>query len=271
MATSDVRQLTETWPSGEPPSGEPPRRTRTRQRPRRRRGFFAGLVGVVGELMITLGVLLGLFVVWQLWWTDVEANAFQDTVLEEWQATENYVEAPSLVGEERRDAPPVPAAGDEGDVMGVMHIPRLGEDYKRSIASGVGLDATLNRGYIGHYPETARPGEIGNFASAAHRQSYGAPYKEIEKVVDGDSLIVETDDAYIVYRVTSHEIVYPDQVEVIAPVPNEVGVEPTERLITLTTCHPLFSAAQRWITYGEFDYWVDKADGMPAEMVEGGN
>ena len=263
MATSDVTQLTEAWPAD-----EPPRRARPRQR--RRRGFLAGLIGIIGELMITAGVLLGLFVVWQLWWTDVEANAYQETVIEEFIANERYVEAPETPATERTDAPPIPDVVDDGEVMGMMHIPRLGVDYRRSIAGGVGMDSTLNQGYIGHYPETQRPGEIGNFATAAHRQSYGAPYKEIEQIVEGDSLIVETNDAYIVYRVTSHEIVQPHQIEVIAPVPNEPGVMPTERMITLTTCHPLFSAAQRWITYGEFDYWVDKSEGMPAEMVEGG-
>lgn len=263
MATSDVTQLTEAWPAD-----EPPRRARPRQR--RRRGFFAGLIGIIGELMITAGVLLGLFVVWQLWWTDVEANAFQETVLEEFRSSEDFVEAPVQAATERTDAPPIPAAVGEGERMATMHIPRLGVGYERVIAGGVGMDATLNQGYIGHYPETQRPGEIGNFATAAHRQSYGAPYKEIEQIVEGDSLIVETNDAYIVYRVTSHEIVQPHQIEVIAPVPNEPGVMPTERMITLTTCHPLFSAAQRWITYGEFDYWVDKSEGMPAEMVEGG-
>ena len=265
MASSDVRELTDASQSG-----EPPRRARPRQRPRRR-GFFAGLVGVVGELMITVGVLLGLFVVWQLWWTDVEAQAYQETVLQEWQEKENYVVAPTdVVATERTDAPPVPEAVAEGEVMATMLIPRLGTDYNVSIAHGVGMDDVLNSGYIGHYPETARPGEVGNFASAAHRQSYGAPYKEIEKIVEGDALIVDTGDAYLVYRVTSHEVVHPSQVEVIAPVPGEPGVEATERMITLTTCHPLFSAAQRWITYGEFDYWVDKSEGLPQEMIEEG-
>jgi sortase A len=152
-----------------------------------------------------------------------------------------------------------------------LHIPRLGPDYGPfSIANGIGLADVLNKGYIGHYPDTQRPGEIGNFATAAHRQSYGAPYKEIEQIVEGDSLIVETDDAYLVYKVTSYEVVDPSQIEVIAPVPNEPGVVPTERMITLTTCHPLFSAAERWITYGVFDHWVDKGSGMPAELLEEG-
>ncbi|MFC4554811.1 class E sortase [Georgenia faecalis] len=246
-------------------AGRPP--TRPRQRPRR--GFFSTLIGIIGELMITVGVLLALFVVWQLWWTDVEARGEQDRALAAWEEEPDFVEAPEVPGQERTDAPPIPAAVAEGETFGTMWIPRLGLDYHVPIANGVGLADVLNEGYIGHYPDTQLPGEIGNFATAAHRQSYGAPYRDIEQIVEGDSLIVETTTAYIVYRVTSHEIVDPSQIEVIAPVPNEPGVIPTERMITLTTCHPLFSAAERWITYGTFAYWVDKADGRPAELIEG--
>ena len=262
MATTDVDQLEELPGHGG--------HTSARRRPRRRRrGFLPTLVGVVGELMITAGVLLGLFVVWQLWWTDVEANSYQEGVLAEWHDKEGVVVAPPQEAERRTDPPPLPGAVAEGEVLATLHIPRLG-DYERTIAHGVGMDDVLNRGYIGHYPDTQLPGEIGNFATAAHRQSYGAPYKEIEQIVVGDSLIVETSDAYLVYEVVGTEIVHPSQVEVIAPVPGEPGVAPTERMITLTTCHPLFSAAERWITYGEFQYWTDKNEGKPAELLEEG-
>lgn len=247
--------------------GGPPRRTRPR---RRRRGFFSTLVGIIGELMITAGVLLGLFVVWQVWWTDVEAHSHQAEVLQEWDGREDVVVAPDQEAEHRTDPPPVPEVGAEGDLIGTMRIPRLGQDYRVSIAHGVGMSDVLNQGYIGHYPDTQLPGEVGNFATAAHRLSYGAPYREIEQVVVGDSIIVETTEAYLVYEVVDTEVVLPSQVEVIAPVPNEPGVAPTERMITLTTCHPLFSAAERWITYGEFQYWIDKNDGKPAELVEEG-
>ncbi|WP_324650191.1 class E sortase [Georgenia sp. H159] len=264
MATTDVDRLEELpWQRDD---DAPSRRTRPR---RRRRGFVATFVGVVGELMITAGVLLGLFVVWQLWWTDVEANNYQAEVLEEWREKGEVIAAPPQEAEQRTDPPPLPAVGAEGEVMATLHIPRLG-DYEETIAHGTGMADVLNKGYIGHYPETQLPGEVGNFATAAHRQSYGAPYREIEQIVEGDSLIVETTDAYLVYEVVDHEVVHPSQVEVIAPVPGEPGVAPTERMITLTTCHPLFSAAQRWITYGEFQYWIDKNEGMPAELLQEG-
>ena len=59
----------------------------------------------------------------------------------------------------------------------------------------------------------------------------------------------------------------PSEVSVIAPVPGEPGAEPTERLITLTTCHPMFSARERFIVHGVLDYWAPTSDGIPAELL----
>ncbi len=77
-----------------------------------------------------------------------------------------------------------------------------------------------------------------------------------------------TDDAWFVYEVTDHEIVLPTDVDVIAPVPDQPGVEPNGSYITLTSCHPRFSAAQRWIVHGELKYWAPAGHGVPAEMLE---
>jgi sortase A len=85
----------------------------------------------------------------------------------------------------------------------------------------------------------------------------------------GDPVVVETANAYFVYRVTGSEIVLPTETDVIAPVPRDRGAEPTERLMTLTTCHPFNYSTHRWITYFELDHWVDRADGVPAELTEG--
>ena len=68
---------------------------------------------------------------------------------------------------------------------------------------------------------------------------------------------------------TSTEIVAPSDVDVIAPVPGDPGAVPTERLITLTTCHPMFSARERFIVHGVLDYWAPTSDGIPAELAGG--
>ena len=57
------------------------------------------------------------------------------------------------------------------------------------------------------------------------------------------------------------------QVDVIAPVPGDPGATPTERFITLTTCHPMFSARERFIVHGTLDYWAPVTDGTPAELL----
>ena len=136
------------------------------------------------------------------------------------------------------------------------------------IAEGTGMDI-LDGGFVGHYPSTQMPGEIGNFALAGHRQSQGKPFRYVEELEDGDPLIVRTEDHFYVYRVSSNRIVYPDQVEVLAPNPFDPEEEPSTSVMTLTTCHPLWSIRERWIVHAELDYWTDADDGRPADLPEG--
>ncbi|GAA1634572.1 class E sortase [Georgenia ruanii] len=244
-----------------------PARSPARHRGRRpSRG--ARIVGVLGELLLTAGVLLGLFVVWQVWWTDVVAGREQDTVVA--QLKESYA-APAVeaTAQPRTDPPPTVAPVPEGQGFATLHVPRWGSDYEVAVAEGVGLRTVLNTGAAGHYPGTAMPGELGNFALAAHRQTHGAAFHGVDKLRPGDPLVVETADAWLVYRVTDSDVVTPDEVDVIAPVPGEPGAQPTARTITLTTCHPLWSVAERWITHGELTEWYPRAEGMPAELLEG--
>ena len=234
-------------------------------------------VGVAGEVMLTLGVLAALFVVWQLWWTDVVAGRQQEATVEQFRAsiggaTGRETQPDRSVAPESptpSDQPP-PAVTPPGatDVFGIVYVPRWGEDYAVPLAEGVDVATVLNDGNIGHYPGTAMPGGVGNFATAAHRQSFGAAYRHVEELRPGDPIVVETAEGWFVYRVTEDYIVTPDRVDVVAPVPGQPGVEPTRRLITLTTCHPLYSAAQRWITHGELTEWYPGAGGAPAQLME---
>ena len=83
----------------------------------------------------------------------------------------------------------------------------------------------------------------------------------------GDSIFLETGDGWYKYVYRSSEIVDPTQVSVLYPVPNKRGEAATERIITLTSCHPLFSNAQRIISYGVFEGWYPRAGGAPAELA----
>ncbi|MDD9205257.1 class E sortase [Georgenia sp. 10Sc9-8] len=247
------------------------------RRGRSRPSLALRTASVLGELLLTVGVLLLLFVVWQLWWTDVIAGRGQDETVA--QVREQFAppsEPAPAAPEPEPGAPPSPSSApppeiepvDPAEVFGIVHVPRWGEDYEVPVAEGVDVGAVFNQGNIGHYPDAAMPGQTGNFALAAHRQSYTAPFRDVEELREGDPVIVETAEGWFVYRVTEDYVVTPDRVDVVAPVPGEPGEEPTDSLLTMTTCHPLYSAAERWITHGEFEEWYPREGGEPTHLME---
>lgn len=225
----------------------------------------AAVLGVVGELLLTAGVLVLLFLVWQLWWTDVVADREQSGIIDgleqEWGTVDEEQIAPRQDG-----PPPVPDAPEEGKVWATMHVPAF-DRPRFPLAEGVDLENVLNVKGAGHYPETALPGEVGNAAIAGHRNTYGRVFEDIDRLEPGDSIVIETADAFYVYEVTESLIVMPQDVEVIAPVPGEPGVEPEDRMLTLTACHPMYSARERYIVHAEFAYWTDRADGIPEALA----
>ncbi len=221
-------------------------------------------LGVLGELLITLGVVLLLFVGWQLWWTDVTANAEQAGTV---ASLEQDFGAPGAV-------PPAAAAQEprvrlagvpQGRAFAILRIPRLGADYARPVLEGTDHD-TLTAG-VGHYTGTAMPGAVGNFAVAGHRTTYGRPFHDIDRLAKGDPIIVETRTSYVVYAVDRHVIVTPDHVEVTAPVPQHPGARPTQRWMTLTACHPKYSASQRYIVFARLVRTIPRAEGLPTSYL----
>lgn len=229
-----------------------------------------GAVGVVGELLITAGVLLLAFLAWQLWWTDVQGNRAQAAVVEElgWDTPAAApTEAPTEPAEDAE--PPVLAEPALATTFATLQVPRWSGEPERPISQGIEKATVLDVLGIGHYPGTAMPGGVGNFAVAGHRATYGKPFNRIEELQVGDALVVRTQDTWFVYRVTSTEVVTPQDVRVIAPVPDDPSATPTERLITLTTCHPMFSARERYVVHGVLDHWSPVADGTPAELTGG--
>ena len=147
-------------------------------------------------------------------------------------------------------------------------IPRLGADFKRPIAEGVGTSVLNNvKLGMGHYTQTQLPGQVGNFALASHRSAYGGAFHNIHQLVVGDSIYVETADGWYRYIFRDIEYVKASGVEVILPVPDSPSGSATERLITLTTCNPFYSSAERIIAYGVFDTWYPRAGGPPPEIA----
>jgi sortase A len=150
-----------------------------------------------------------------------------------------------------------------------MVVPRWQGEPERPISQGVDRATVLDPLGVGHYPGTAMPGAVGNFALAAHRTTYGKPFNRVEELVVGDPVVVRTQDTWYVYRVTGTAVVAPSDVSVIAPDPADPAAEPTRRTMTMTTCHPMFSARERYVVHLEMDYWAPTSGPAPAEIVGG--
>lgn len=244
-----------------------------RPRPRRRRRF--SVVGILGEVLVTSGVFVFLFLGWQLWLNDIIVGASQrDQALELSQqfAQESPTPAPDPSDPTDTTAPvgfgdPVVAAAPaRADRFATIYVPRFGADYVRTIAQGVDQSPMLADG-VGHYPDTQMPGEVGNFAVAGHRTTHGAPFNQISELQVGDAIYVQTADGWYTYRFRSIEYVRPASVDVLLPVPRAPGVQADDRMITLTSCNPLLSAAERIIAYGVLDSWQPTSAGAPAEIA----
>ncbi|HZW44628.1 MAG TPA: class E sortase [Dermatophilaceae bacterium] len=217
------------------------------------------VVGTIGELLITLGVLLLLFVAWQLWWTDVTANREQAVTVQALERGFTHVAGP------RPDPLATLKNVPFGEAFAIVRIPRFGADYARPVLQGTDHE-TLGKG-VGHYAGTAMPGLVGNFATAGHRTTYGKPYVDVDTLRTGDFIVIETKTHYIVYAVQRHVIVTPDHVDVIAPVPQHPGATPTQAWMTMTACHPKFSAQQRYVVFSKLMRIFTRADGLPASFM----
>lgn len=166
------------------------------------------------------------------------------------------------------DIPVLPEEPAAAEKFARLFIPAFGDDYVRPIAGGTATEAVLNKIGVGHYTGTALPGEIGNFAVAAHRMTYGAAFRDLDLLNEGDEIIVETQDGWYVYVVDRSKVVPPTAVEVIAAVPEQPGEVPTERWMTLTTCTPKWSAEKRLIVFAKFDSFHSRWEGAPDSVKE---
>jgi sortase A len=238
---------------------------------------------VLGELLITAGALVFLFLAWQLWWNDMVIAASQsdaaDEISQEWiekapgnggstPGDQDVVDSPTVTAEPAApEAPVVATAPDAGEPLAVLYVPRFGHDYRRTIAEGVGTSVLNSTKLgIGHYPDTQMPGEVGNFAIAAHRSAYGGGMHLINELRVGDPIYVHTADGYYTYRFRDLSYVEPTDIDVIAPVPNAPDAAPTDRIITLTSCNPLYSTDERIIAYGVLDSWQPTSAGPPSGL-----
>ncbi|WP_120722461.1 class E sortase [Streptomyces hundungensis] len=226
--------------------------------PAPRGGAIATAVSVFGELLITAGLLLGLFVVYSLWWTNVmadrEASAQSDSVRRGWAASTG------------------PGALDTKGGIGFLHVPAM-KNGEVLVKKGTDTDV-LNGGVAGYYTDPVKaslPGaaKTGNFTLAAHRDGHGAKFHNIDKLKDGDPIVFETRDTWYVYKVFAE---LPEtskyNVDVLQPVPKGSGAKKPGPYITLTTCTPVYTSKYRYIVWGELvrTEKVDTRRTPPAEL-----
>jgi sortase A len=245
--------------------------------PSRRGDAIRTFVRGVGQLLITFGVVILLFVAYELWgtsyYTHQQQNKLKGEIAEEW------LHGGGGVGGEisEQEIGHVPL----GTGIAVLRIPRFGLGYVQVIVEGTGYE-DLKRG-PGHYAETAYPGQVGNFSVAGHRTTYGAPFNKIDTLRDGDAIVLETKTKWFTYTVQDmpaqgvypaidhQEIVDPTTVSVAYAVPDQPdpSLTPTEKLLTFTSCNPKYSAAQRIVVHAVLTSTMDKSPGKLPPALEG--
>ncbi|MBK3557398.1 class E sortase [Streptomyces sp. MBT56] len=212
----------------------------------------------VGEVFISLGVLMLLFVTYQLWWTNIRADqiAGKET---------NRIQDEWANGDRK------PGVFAPGEGFAIMHIPKL--DVVAPIAEGIDKEKVLDRGMIGHYGEgklkTAMPSDKqGNFSVAGHRNTHGEPFRYINKLKPGDPIVVETRDAYYTYEMAQIlPQTSPSNISVIEPIPVGSGFTKPGRYLTLTTCTPEFTSTYRLIVWGKMVDERPRSEGKPDALV----
>lgn len=219
----------------EPELGGRAARRRAERRPRNATvGSRVALA--VGELLMTTGALALLFVIYQLWWTNVLAD--KDMSNKGAALEQQWAKSPALS--------PLP-----NDAFAFMYIPRLGSDYRKVVMQGVDKNAVLDKGAIGHYTETAMPGAVGNFSVAAHRNTHGEPFRYLNTLQPGDKVVIETGTNWYTYQLDKElPQTSPSNVGVIGKVPKGGPYTKPGDYITLTTCTPDFTSWYRLIWWG---------------------
>ncbi|GAA2315986.1 class E sortase [Streptomyces kunmingensis] len=212
----------------------------------------------IGEVFISIGVLMLLFVTYQLWWSNIRAHNLAGNA-------RHHLEDDWANGKGKPDT------FEPGQGFAILYIPKL--DVVVPIAEGISKTKVLDKGMVGHYGEdsipTAMPdAKTGNFALAGHRNTHGEPFRYINQLKPGDPIVVETQDKYYVYKMANIlPQTPPSNTAVINPVPVGSGFTTAGRYITLTTCTPEFTSTYRMIVWGKMVEERPRSKGKPDALV----
>jgi sortase A len=204
----------------------------------------------VGQTLFTIGLIVLLFAVYQVygktWQVAQEKKRLDKELTQEWKKQKNEEEKFNVT---------------EGGPLAKIYIPALGKDW----VVVEGTSAKDIKLAPGHYMSSQYPGQNGNFAIAGHR--IPAIFWNLDKLDNGNFVVVETALNYHIYQVYKTRIVKPTDVWVIGLDPDNPAATRTNRkLLTLTTCNPKFDNYQRLIVHAELDRTQRKTQGVPKEL-----
>ncbi len=209
-----------------------------------------------GELMITFGLVILLFAAYEVWGKTAIVEGHQNELEQQLNWGEPTVGGPTPTPSPSVTGKPKPPPA--GQPVAKLYIPKLNKHWV--VVQGVTQKDI--RYAPGHYPNSAMPGQEGNFSVAGHRNR--ATFWDLDKLHGGDKIVVETKDMYYVYEVAKQRIVLPSAVEVVRPVPPTMTAG---KLLTLTTCNPKFDNYQRLIIHGTLVHEQPRSAGPPAELA----
>jgi LPXTG-site transpeptidase (sortase) family protein len=204
-----------------------------------------------GELMITFGLVILLFAAYEVWGKTAIVDAHQ-TELEQQLDWDEPVVGPTP------SASASPLAPLPGNAVAKLYLPTL----KKHWVVVQGVTQKDIRFAPGHYPNSAMPGQKGNFSGAGHRNR--ATFWNLDQLKPGDKMVVETKTTFYVYEVVKQRIVLPTAVEVVRAVPPTMEAG---KLITLTTCNPKLDNYQRLIIHGKLVDEQPRSEGRPVELA----
>ncbi|GLY26995.1 class E sortase [Kineosporia sp. NBRC 101731] len=194
-------------------------------------------VRLIGFVALAVGVMLTAGVGGGWWWTNWKARTTAHGLAD--RATQAWT-SPVGKGPETVLIP----KGVAGPVVAVVRIPRLGQDWRMPVELGTGTDI-LRQG-LGLYEGSPQPGRRGNVGIAGHRTTWGAPFRRINELRPGDVIQVWTARGRFDYSVVSEGVTDPADISVVQQKTAE-----GRAWLTLTTCHPEFSAAERLYVHAQ--------------------
>lgn len=222
------------------------------------------LVRGIGQTLITAGLVILLFVGYELWWTGLTTRHDQHVLIKTLHQQWTRPETLKAIKD-----PPL------GSGIAILRIPRLGKNYVFVVVQGTST-ADLIKG-PGHYPGTAMPGQLGNFYVAGHRTTYLHPFYNINELKPGDPIVLETRTKWFTYTVENiphtqakyQEIVSPTDFPVTYPVPDQPDptLKPTQHVLTFTSCNPRYSASQRIVVHALLTGHQRKSAGLPPALA----